>query len=118
MKSEHLIIYCGGVGGNPYPCLALVIPLETTDYRRQIALMRLRALSHPLPGGVQRSYDAEPAALESCVLAVVQIVLMLEPAPMKSAADARATKAISRVYSMRSCPSSLVRNVARSCFMR
>ena len=63
------------------------------------------------------AHDAEPAALASWVFEVVQIVLMLPPAPIKSAADARATKAISRVYSIRSCPSSSAKNVQTNCLM-
>jgi len=50
-----------------------------------------------LPGGAilfSGDYDAEVAALASCVLLMVQIELMLPPAPMKRAADASATKAM------------------------
>src|SRR5262245_3808243 len=37
------------------------------------------------------------------------MVAMLPPAPRNKAAEARATKAMSKVYSMRSCPSSALK---------
>jgi hypothetical protein len=41
-------------------------------------------------------------ALLNCVLLAVQMPWMLTPAPRNKAADAKATKAISRVYSIKS----------------
>jgi hypothetical protein len=50
-------------------------------------------------------YDEEFAAA-NWLFEVDQMPLMLPPAPMKIAAEASATKAISKVYSIRSCPCS------------
>jgi len=61
--------------------------------------------------------DAEVAALASWVLAVVQIVFTFPPAPMKRPAEAKATKASSRVYSMRSCPLSSAMKDLNACFI-
>src|ERR1039458_441508 len=46
------------------------------------------------------------AALAKSLLLTVQMFLMLPPAPRNRAADASATNAMSRVYSIRSCPCS------------
>src|ERR1035438_2354838 len=45
-------------------------------------------------------------AADNCALVFTQIPLTLPPAPMNRAADANATNAMSRVYSMRSWPCS------------
>ncbi len=48
---------------------------------------------------------------------VLQIPAMLPPAPRKSAAEARATKAINSEYSMRSWPLSSAKKFFKSCLM-
>jgi hypothetical protein len=48
---------------------------------------------------------------------VLQIPEMLPPAPRKSAADAKATNAMRRVYSMRSWPSSSAKQDNRVFFI-
>jgi len=48
------------------------------------------------------SYDAEVLAAANWLLVTDQMPEMLPPAPMNSAAEARATKAISNVYSIKS----------------
>ena len=58
-------------------------------------------------GALARRYvDAEVAAAANWELVVVQIDLMLPPAFMNIVADASATNASRRVYSIRSCPPS------------
>ena len=48
--------------------------------------------------------DADVLAATNWLLEVPQMPARLPPDPRKSAADANATKAISSVYSIRSCP--------------
>jgi hypothetical protein len=55
---------------------------------------------------LRATYEAVETAADSCVLLLVQIDEILLPAPMKIAADASATNAISNVYSIRSWPCS------------
>jgi hypothetical protein len=62
----------------------------------------------PCPRPYMR-YEADAAALLRTPLAVVQIRLMLPPALMNNAADARATNAKSKVYSTKSWPCSSLR---------
>ena len=70
-----------------------------------------------LPPGVFKPQEADVAAFPNWVFAVVQIELMLPPAPINNAADASATKAINSVYSIKSWPLSSKRNVRMMCFM-
>src|ERR1017187_9873828 len=63
-------------------------------------------------------------AANNCVLVFTQIPLTLPPAPMNRAAEARATNAMSRVYSMRSWPCSSFQKLRKnvmysllSCFV-
>lgn len=60
---------------------------------------------HLNPQMWERRYDvADAAAAANWELVVVQMLEILPPVPMNSAADARATKANTSVYSIRSCP--------------
>ena len=63
------------------------------------------------------AYDACVLAAASWLLEVVQIPAILPPAPKNKAAEARATNAMSKVYSIRSCPSSSTTNFRKGFFM-
>jgi hypothetical protein len=66
----------------------------------------------------QSGQDTDALAAESSLLVADQIPWTLLPAPMKSAADAMATNAMRRVYSIRSCPPSSLRKDCRSNMFR
>ena len=66
------------------------------------------------PGVLREFYvEALAAAAANWLLVVIQMPLMLPPAPMKSVAEARATNAYSNVYSIKSWPCSSFQRLRR-----
>lgn len=70
-------------------------------------VLRARTAPWSITGGTTtrpllRAYDAVVFAAVNWLFVVLQIPWTLPPAPMNSAADARATNAMSRVYSIKS----------------
>jgi hypothetical protein len=84
------------------------------------AIMADLRASSPTPGAAEHYvgnmesfrllYDAEVFATSSWLFETLQMPLTLPPVPRNNAAEARATNAISSVYSIKSCPDSSVRN--------